>query len=66
MSDSDNDSSFDKYAVVEDDDDAKTAAEGLTCPSCGAALEELETTNVLKCPNCGTKPFEGGHVGSTK
>jgi ribosomal protein L37AE/L43A len=67
MSENDTDPSFEKYAVVEDNEDAtKTAAEGKTCPSCGAALEKLETTNVVKCPNCGTKPFEGGHVGSTE
>jgi rubrerythrin len=67
MSESDNDSSFEKYAVVEDNEDAaKTAAVDKTCPACGAALEKDETTNVAKCPNCGTKPFEGGHVGSAK
>lgn len=67
MSENGTDSSFEKYAVVEDNEDAaKTAAEGLTCPACGAAVEELETTNVVKCPNCGTKPFEGGHVGSAQ
>lgn len=67
MSGNDTDSSFEKYAVVEDNTDAtKTASQDKTCPDCGAALELLETSNILRCPNCGTKPFEGGHVGSAK
>lgn len=60
---SDESDGMEKYAVVEEASSTKTAqnateAEG-TCPICGTALEEKTRTNVLKCPDCGTRPFEG-------
>ena len=55
---------MEKYAVVTDEDSTKTAknAAGVDrdCPTCGLTLEAIETTGVLKCPKCGTKPFERG------
>lgn len=30
-----------------------------TCPNCHKRLENLDTIGVKKCPQCGTKPFEG-------
>jgi NADH pyrophosphatase NudC (nudix superfamily) len=54
-----NDEGMDKYAVEEDGSGVKTAdAQEGYCPNCGTKLEPAETTNVLKCPKCGTKPFE--------
>lgn len=51
---------MDKYGVDETTQDsdgaAKTAAKG--CPWCGAEPEQHGP--VLKCPNCGTAPFEKG------
>lgn len=53
---------MEKYAVVEKDEQKKTAqiaAEVVgTCPVCGSQLEETTRINVLKCPRCGTRPFE--------
>jgi hypothetical protein len=55
----DNNEGMDKYAVEEDGSGVKTAdAQGGVCPKCGAKLESTDKTNVLKCPNCGTLPFE--------
>lgn len=54
-----NDEGMDKYAVAEDGSGVKTAeAQEGHCPNCGAKLEPAATTNVLKCPKCGTAPFE--------
>ena len=59
MSDTDG---MSKYGVVEPENlrDDKTADEKGTevCPVCRTPIETLETTNVKKCPNCGTLPFE--------
>ena len=55
----DEDEGMNKYAVDEDGSGVKTAdAQGGHCPECGAKLEPAEKNNVLKCPRCGTKPFE--------
>jgi DNA-directed RNA polymerase subunit RPC12/RpoP len=50
---------FEKFGVVEDGDGTKTAAaeKGL-CPDCGSKLLPKDESNVLRCPKCGTKPFE--------
>lgn len=53
---------FEKYGV-EENADAKTASRDLDdtvrfCPHCGSPLESVENTNVVKCPRCGTLPFE--------
>jgi len=51
---------MEKYGVDESDADTKTAQERpTTCPTCNAPLKAVEETNVLVCPTCGTKPFEG-------
>ena len=43
----------DKYAVVTDEPQGKTASPAGTCPTCGTALD-----GPRHCPNCGTAPFE--------
>jgi len=55
-------SDFEKYGVSEDEEQVKIAEKETKrmCPSCGATLESEEKMNVLKCPNCGTEPFERG------
>jgi NADH pyrophosphatase NudC (nudix superfamily) len=54
------DEGMDKYAVEEDGSGTKTAdAQQGHCPKCGAKLENTDKVNVLKCPKCGTAPFEG-------
>ena len=57
---------MEKYAVVEQESSTKTAqnvAEAAgKCPICDMALEDTQNINVLKCPRCGTRPFEGEHV----
>jgi len=55
------DQDFEKYGVEEVEGGAKTAQEGTPrfCPWCGKKLERMDTTNVLKCPEHGTEPFEG-------
>ena len=49
-----------KYGVAQDPEKTKTAQrdpEGpAKCPECGAAI--TKHGDVLKCPNCGTRPFE--------
>lgn len=55
-------SEFEKYGVDESSD-AKTASRELddtarVCPNCGSKLEPTDKVNVLKCPQCGTLPFE--------
>lgn len=55
-------SEMEKYGV-EEGSDAKTASRDLDdtariCPTCGSKLESTDKTNVLKCPHCGTRPFE--------
>lgn len=50
---------MEKYGVDEQNTAAKTAAADKDrCPDCGAKLEPTNTINVLKCPRCGTRPFE--------
>ena len=57
---SENDEGMSKDGVDEDGSGTKTAdAQQGHCPKCGAKLEPVDKTNVLKCPNCGTEPFEG-------
>ena len=54
------DEGMSKYAVDEEGSGVKTAdAQKGTCPKCGLSLEDPDKTNVLKCPSCGTEPFEG-------
>ena len=48
--------SMDKYAVVTEERDGKTAAEDDRCPKCGGRL--AQRASVDKCENCGTEPFE--------
>ena len=63
MPDDDN-AGMEKYAVIEDNGSTKlaqdaTGAKGTKrCPNCGNLLEVLDKINVLKCPECGTLPFE--------
>lgn len=48
---------MEKYGVDEGKDSEsleKSAAEG--CPKCGGKVERHG--NVLRCPSCGTEPFE--------
>ena len=50
---------MEKLGVLEEETMTKEASikEGKpTCPSCGAEVEEHG--NILKCPHCGTEPFE--------
>lgn len=50
---------MDKYAVQTDQDKIKMATAGADqdlCPKCERALDT--TSNVPRCPNCGTEPFE--------
>lgn len=51
----DEDEGMDKYAVVTEDPDGKTAADGADkiCPVCGKTLD-----NGGACPTHGTEPFE--------
>jgi hypothetical protein len=56
----DPDEGMDKYAVDEDGSGVKTAdAQAGLCPKCSSKLESTDRINVLKCPKCGTEPFEG-------
>lgn len=50
---------MEKYAVVLDDEKAKTAGQGRSCPGCGTQISDSY------CPNCGTKPFEKQPPGGT-
>jgi rubrerythrin len=48
---------MEKYAVETPVAEEKIASDSAgVCHQCGASL--VKDTNVLKCPNCGTKPFE--------
>lgn len=48
---------MEKYAVMLDQEKIKTAgSHSPRCSQCGSALEPI--SNVSKCPQCGTKPFE--------
>lgn len=50
---------MEKYGVQQQQE--KVAAVGVktnTCPDCGSQVEQKGS--VLWCPNCGTKPYEGG------
>ena len=50
---------MEKYGVVTDRPDGeKTAAVKLTCPKCGRCVEDILSGGVMKCPECGTEPFE--------
>jgi len=50
---------MEKYGVEEDQEKTKTASETVTCPDCGCALKDSQTTGgLLICEQCGTKPFE--------
>lgn len=50
---------MEKYGVTTPDPPDKTASSRKRCPKCGAELELHG--NVVKCPACGTEPFEGKH-----
>jgi len=51
---------MEKYAVEIEQEQIKTSEEKVKvqqrCAACGAPLET--TSNVPKCPRCGTEPFE--------
>lgn len=49
---------MEKYGVKVDETKQKTASTQKTCPACGSQLVPEGTTNVPKCPKCGTRPFE--------
>ncbi len=50
---------MEKYAVVEDNEEAIAIALNTNCcPACGVTLVHENHSNVLICPKCGTKPFE--------
>jgi ribosomal protein S27AE len=52
---------MDKYGVVLDDEQVKTASKDRTCPKCGTVLPGDGPGDVSPpryCPNCGTEPFE--------
>jgi predicted RNA-binding Zn-ribbon protein involved in translation (DUF1610 family) len=49
---------MDKYAVVTDDEQVKTAMKGAQpCPSCGSRSVDYRSITP-HCPNCGTEPWE--------
>lgn len=46
-----------KYGVMEEDEAAiQQAIKTKVCPTCGRPLDIV--MNQLKCPECGTRPFE--------
>ena len=47
-----------KYGVEQEEEVVKTASRTKSCPSCGLALLPSTTTGILRCPECGSKPFE--------
>lgn len=52
---------MEKYGVQEEvpkKDDKTANSNPEVCPDCNAILDNLSTTGVLKCPQCGTRPFE--------
>lgn len=49
---------MDKYGVEESEDKTAEVKETNICPTCGSRLEDQTETGVLKCLECGTKPFE--------
>lgn len=55
-------SDMEKYAVLEDLDNktleklASDSGKNKLCPWCSSAVEQHG--DILKCPNCGTQPFE--------
>ena len=44
---------MEKRGVVTDDEKTKTASTEMTCPQCGASIEDNDY-----CAVCGTLPFE--------
>jgi len=57
---------MEKYGVDEDEDLVHEAKKKCVCPKCGTPLVgEDPTVNVLKCPHCGTAPFETPDAEST-
>lgn len=50
---------MDKYGVEEPGLSDKTAEEKTKCPKCGKPLlPDYENDGILRCPDCGTAPFE--------
>lgn len=52
---------MEKYGVLENVDVPEKTAEEKThmrCPKCNTKLVPSDRVNVLKCPQCGTLPFE--------
>lgn len=47
---------MEKYAVRINEELVKTSSKEKLCPICSSIL--LTTTNIPKCPKCGTEPFE--------
>jgi ribosomal protein S27AE len=47
---------MEKYGVTEPERTEKIATPTNACPICGSKLEKHG--ELLKCPQCGTKPFE--------
>ena len=52
---------MEKFGVEQDEPAVKTAEtkNAGACPVCRSRLQPRELSNVLVCPKCGTKPFEG-------
>lgn len=50
---------MEKYGVDLDSEKTKVSEDLTITPRCGACGSRLESSsNVPKCPRCGTKPFE--------
>ena len=51
---------MEKLGVETDDPGTKTGEEKPRerCPACGAKLLPRDDSNALRCPECGTRPFE--------
>lgn len=47
---------MEKYGVEVDKRDNKVAGDGRRCPRCRTPLDPQ--SNVPRCPQCGTEPFE--------
>lgn len=51
---------MEKFGVDTDGETAKEASgtPRKTCPRCGGPLLPADDSNVPRCPDCGTEPFE--------
>lgn len=51
---------MEKYSVVTEEKELLKTASGVRlCPECGSKVESHG--NVVRCPKCGTRPFEVSH-----